>query len=259
MRIADAVREAHDRFPGCSLTEEEFLDDLGDLDLIEIADLEGMYLRCAALRGDPVATLAISAKVGAAATRVLSATSPERADEIAQRICVRLLRPLDGSEAKLAQFRGRASLSAWLRVIAAREVIHALRGPEHGRRAELNLDTMRAPQSSAPHSIDHANYAQVFKTSFQQAFEALSIHDRTLLRQHHRDGIPISKLAVVRNVHRGTLARELAQIRTRLQNAVESELRLTMQLSPNEQAELHGELASQLDASLSRLFREVPG
>lgn len=258
-QLAADVREAQKRYPGCTLEAKEFAALLAQRsDLGEVAHVQDLYVCTAALQGDGVAIAALSSLVGAASARLLTASNPDKVDEVAQRIRVRLLSPLDGSAPKLAQYRGRAALGTWLRVIAARESLLITRSPENARRDDRTMAALRDPCVPTGVQMDRESYVALFKTTFHRHFEALSIHDRTLLRQHYRDGIPIFKLAVVRGVHRGTLARELAQIRGRLENAVSSDMRIALKLSAEEQNRLQGELASQLEASLSRLFRETP-
>lgn len=217
------------------------------------ADLE---LCAEALARSPEALRKVSNRIDAACARVMPAAD---ADEVAQRLRVRLLSPIDGSTAKLGQYKGRASLGTWLRVIAAREALRSLTRPDVARRDEWEIEEFCDPRPASGTLVDRETYTKLFKEAFQQAFGALSIHERTILRQHYRDGIAISKLATVRQVHRGTLARELARVRHRLDTAVSSEVSRSLGICLEEQRELRDEMISQLDVSLSRLFREVPG
>lgn len=209
-----------------------------------------------ALAQTPEALCKISDRIVAACARVVAAAD---ADEVAQRLRVRLLSPVDGSTAKLGQYKGRASLGTWLRVIAAREALRSLSRPEVARRDDWEMDEFCDPRPATGTLVDRETYTKLFKEEFQRAFGALSIHERTILRQHYRDGIAISKLATVRRVHRGTLARELAQVRHRLDAAVSGQISRALGICLEEQHELRDEMISQLDVSLSRLFREVPG
>ncbi len=211
-----------------------------------------------ALAGEAEALADVVAKIDVACQRVMTTGDAARVDEVAQRIRVALLSPLKGGTPRLKQYEGRASLRSWLRVVAAREALQISKRPEVTRWRDWEIEEFCDGSLAAGVAMDRTHFALRFKEAFAAGFESLSIHERTVLRQHYRDGIAISALAKVRRVHRGTLARELAHIRQRLECVVSGELSRLLGISISEQKELRYEMASQLDASLSRLFREIP-
>ncbi len=262
--IVLALDEGHRRFSERPVSEAEFRDYLTvrghDLQATEppTIHLADLYLACAALSGEPSALAAVLRSVEQVGRRVLSTTSHDLARDAVQNIRVRLFSPLDQSPARLRQYRGTAALATWLRVIVVREyqkLAHA-----QGLAGEVVQD-VEALGIAMPADtlLDDARYAEAFKRVFQEQFTGLSIHDRTILRQHYRDGLGISKLATVRRVHRGTMARELAQIRHRLEQAVALHLCRELQINAEDGKALHARVASKVEVSLSRLFDEVPG
>lgn len=258
--IQAALDEARERFPDSPVTREVFEEFLGDrLDAeadeagVSALHLVDLVLTCAALSGQETAIARIESAVRDEVARTLATASPVLLDEIAQTLIVRLLAPLDGSSARLEQFAGRASLRGWLRVIAVRE-FQAQSRHQSGEGADLDLEHLPSLLREASLEVDHARYHDVFKRAFQDCLASLSIHARTMLRQHYREAIPIAHIAKLRNVHRDTVARELAQIRASLQNAVARRLREELGMSEAELRELALGLGSQIELSLSRLF-----
>ena len=261
--VIEALQEGHRRFPQRCLSEAEFREYVSasghDLiaappPLIHLADL---YLACAALAGEPSAVAAVLRSVEQVGRRALSATTLDLASDAVQSIRVRLFSPLDESPARLRQYRGSAALETWLRVIVVREY-QKLAGTQ-GLPREVPMD-VEAIGIAMPADtlLDDAHYLAAFKRAFQEEFSGLSIHDRTILKQHYQDGLGISKLATVRQVHRGTMARELAQIRHCLEQAVASRLCRELQVNAEDGKALHARVASKVDVSLSRLFDELP-
>lgn len=219
---------------------------------LNITDL--VVAHCA-LGGHGDAISAVIQTLRQACNFALRRASTEARDEVFQRVLVRLLSPLDGSAARLIQYRGQASLERWLRVIVAREQQAVIR--ESSAQIETPVvDDL--PDLILDLDIAMANHElrNAFKAAFQTSFASLSVHERLLLRQNFRDGITISDLATLHEVHRNTMARELAQVRARLFTAVTNQLSQRLQVSTNEIRQML--TPADLEVSLSRLFRALP-
>jgi RNA polymerase sigma-70 factor (ECF subfamily) len=101
---------------------------------------------------------------------------------------------------------------------------------------------------------DLPRYIEVFSAALERAFGVLEARDRNLLRLHHVDGLTLDRLGALFQVHRATVARWLAQARSRIFEEVESEVKRTLKLSPSEFQSMLGLVRSYLDASLSGLI-----
>ena len=98
-------------------------------------------------------------------------------------------------------------------------------------------------------------YRQLFRRAFDSAVSSLSVHDRLLIRQHFCDGLTLDEMANLHRVHRATAARQLAKIRDKLFEQTRAVFEAELAVDPREFAELMQLIASQLDASISRLLR----
>lgn len=147
-------------------------------------------------------------------------------------------------------YQGRGDLHGWLKSIAVRM---ALRRREHDARHTSDDDLASLAASSDP-ALDHLRRTAgaELRAAFADALAALSPSDRTLLRQHHLDGVTLDALAASHRVHRATIARRLAAARTQVAALTRDTLVERLALSPSDLASVVRLVASQLDASLRR-------
>lgn len=226
---------------------------------IDSLHLRDLYLSCAALQGCPTAIEIVHKSLRTELSRVWTKAEYDCASEVQQAVLVSLLVSNEGCQPKLSQYQGRASLRSWLRVIVVREYQRTVKGYKKESLGGEDMQVLPGRLLPMDTAMDTNRYVQAFKSVFQECFASLSIHDRTILRQHYRDRITIGKMSQLRNVHRGTMARELAQVRQRLEQSVSSSMWRALEVDSDAAAMLHAQVASQLEISLSRLFREIPG
>ena len=97
-------------------------------------------------------------------------------------------------------------------------------------------------------------YRAEFERAMTDALSVLEERDRLLLRLHLVSQISVEKIGGMYGVAQATASRWLASARERVQMEVTRLLRERLGASPDEIASLAGEVASQIDLSISRLL-----
>jgi RNA polymerase sigma-70 factor (ECF subfamily) len=219
-----------------------------------------LYLAFACLRRDEDAwrelDRAYLAKVPEFVARV--ERSPAFADEVRQRLSEKLAGD-DGeaNEAKLAQYSGRGSLKAWLRIAAIREAHTIVRA---GKRAvDADAVPLRAGGPDPEIALLKQRSAAAFRRAFEEVLSGLSDDDRTLLRLHYIDGLTIDEVGKAFRVSRASAARLLAAARERIVKRVERALRDQLGANAPGAHSLLELVESQLDLSILRHFRSMRG
>ena len=149
-----------------------------------------------------------------------------------QRVRAKLLAPASGAPL-LDRFSGLTSLEQWIRIVAVRLGIDAVRSGT--RRAER--------ERSLPHALPERDpefywMRQLYTTSFERIISRclaeLPVRDRALLKAQVVHGMSLDEQARVWTVHRATVARWLRSARTRLLVSVRTGLKLEAGLSESE-------------------------
>jgi RNA polymerase sigma-70 factor (ECF subfamily) len=222
-----------------------------------------IYLACACSLGDARAASHFerlcAASIAPAVKRL--GASAEEVKEVHQWACQHLLAPrADGGgpqPPRVADFSGRGTLGAWVRVVAVRQAVIFL-----GRqRRELpveddELARKLGPDTGPELAYFKGRYRDEFKAAFADALAALSQSERALLRQHALDGLSIDKLAALYNIHRATAARRVEAARRAVLEQTRSSLGRRLRLDPDEIDSVMRLLESRLDLTLSPLLHE---
>jgi RNA polymerase sigma-70 factor (ECF subfamily) len=175
------------------------------------------------------------------------------ADEIKQALRADLL---VGPDAKILDYAGRGELAAWLRVTATRRALTlARRAGREESLDELLLDhwpDAATPDPERKHL--RATYTAELKTAIREAFAALEVRQRNLLRQHILDELTIDDLARLYRVHRATCARWLADARADLGRGTRKRLVAVLGLPADGVDSLLRFLDSDIELSISRIL-----
>lgn len=183
-------------------------------------------------------------------------------DELTQVMRFDLLVGGDGAP-KIADYAGRGELAAWLRVTATRRALTSLRrGGAAGREESLDeLLLERWPDAAPGPERKHlrARYTAELKRAIREAFAALEVRQRNLLRQHVLDELTIDDLARLYRAHRATCARWLADARADLGKGTRKRLIAALGLPGHELESLLRFLDTDLELSISRIFHSERG
>lgn len=177
--------------------------------------------------------------------------------EIKQRVRERLFVGRDGQQPKLAEYAGLGPLGAWTRMVSVRVALTQLEERQHEPLDPHQLAIETISGGSDPElTYLQSQHQEQFRTALSQAVASLTSEQRNLLRLHLFDGLSIDKLGALFHVHRATAARWLQAAREQVLTATRRNLQEALKLSGSEVDSLVRVMSSQLDLSLSRLFRE---
>lgn len=215
-----------------------------------------LHLAFAARRGDTPAIIRFEREylsgVGGAIARVDA--SEAFVDEIRQRIRTKLLVADDDGPAKLAHYTGQGELQTWLRVVAAREALSAVRG---NGRAAPNDDALLAIEASATGpelGAMRSEYRTQFAAAFTDALGQLEPAQRNLLRLHYLHGLSIDELGGLLRIHRSSAARRIVKARESLLADTRRAMLIKLAIGPTEFEQLMHVVLSRLDLSIERFL-----
>jgi RNA polymerase sigma-70 factor (ECF subfamily) len=257
-RVAAAGRAA---WPGLALTDAALAAHLAERDPPTAEHDADLYLATALASGDRAALAAFEARLVPeidAALRRLRLPGGA-ADEVKQALRVDLLVGPDGVP-RIADYAGRGALVGWLRVTATRHGLKLLRQTQREETLdEILLDHWpdATPNATANPERRHlrTTYTADLKRAVGEAFAALEVRQRNLLRQHLLDELTIDELARLYRVHRATCARWLADARADLGRHTRKRLTDALGVRGDELESLLRFLDSDIELSISRLLR----
>jgi RNA polymerase sigma-70 factor, ECF subfamily len=253
--ISALVRRARAHFPGITCddaTLAEVVARNAEVPADELSD--EIVLAAACVVGDVGAIAELDRHYREQLFALVAGIAGDLADDIMQDVLAKLLVSTDRPP-RLAEYGGCGSLLSWLRVVAAREAISALRRA----RREVDADDERLWGSLlASHDSElaliRAESGAVIKRAFAAAVASLEVRERNLLRQHLLDGLSIDDLAPLYATHRATVARWLRAAREHVWTATEDTLRAELQLTPSQLDSLLRSARDYLDLSLERVL-----
>lgn len=254
--VSTSYVRARAAWPALDVPAEAFTAHLAACGQADNACVEDLYFALACIRRVPGAVELLHADHLADASAVVARNyrDPTLVEDVRQRVAAMLLVAEGDAPCALATYTGRGSLRSWLRVIALRE---ASRITSKRREEPTDADTLfERALAGDDHELLRRKevYRQLFRRAFDTAVRALSVHDRLLIRQHFCDGLTLDEMANLHRVHRATAARQLAKIRDKLFEQTRAVFEAELSVDPREFAELMQLIASQLDASISRLL-----
>jgi len=172
------------------------------------------------------------------------------AGDVKSAVLEKLLAPPD---AKLRQYAGKGPLGAWVKAVATREAMSVERTA--ARRREL-LDA--AGDALTPVDPELAflkrHYRDAFREAFHRAAETLDDDDKLLLRYRFVDELTLPQLAAALGVHRATVARRLASVRTRLFESTRGHLTENLDVARDELTSILRLIQSNFEISVRRLL-----
>jgi RNA polymerase sigma-70 factor (ECF subfamily) len=258
-RIAAAGRDA---WPDVRLSEDVIARNMSDrvkldpetqLENLHDADL---YLAMALAEGDQAALRAFETdlvpQMDIALRRLRLAGGT--ADEVKQALRFELL--VGDGRKKISDYAGRGELAAWLRVTATRKALKAVRRLDREETLdEILLDHWPDATPGPERKHLRSQYTAELKKAIREAFAALEVRQRNLLRQHILDELTIDDLARLYRVHRATCARWLADARADLGKQTRKKLVQALGLgNKDEMDSLLRFLDSDIELSISRIL-----
>jgi len=263
-RIAAAGRAA---WPGVQLAERAIAeqlvarlrDEVGDGTAVPDAEHDAdVYLATALALRDPAALQLFEDRLVPSIHQALRRLRlpASQLDEVMQVLRFDLL--VGDGAPKIADYAGRGELVGWLRVTATRKALSLLRRTNREDALdELLLDHL--PDAAADPAKQHlrATYVAELKKAIREAFAALEVRQRNLLRQHILDELTIDDLARLYRAHRATCARWLADARAELGKHTRKRLVAALGVDRDELDSLLRFLDSDIELSISRILHDA--
>jgi RNA polymerase sigma-70 factor, ECF subfamily len=256
-RLYEAARAAG---PGVHVDRERFAAHVreragaeGDLEALHTTDL---YLACACAGLDARALAAFEERYMAQVPAFLARAprSGATVEDVRQIVRERLFVAAEGKRPKIVEYSGRGSLGSWLRVVTLRTASNLRRGDRPHATLDEAGPAAVMPAVDPELAIIRSRYGTAFDEALRTAFAGLTPRERTLLRMHFVDGVPLDRLGVAFGVHRATVARWIAAAREGLLDRVMAELGERLHLGAAELASLLAVMRSGLDMSLRTML-----
>ncbi len=269
--IEDVVARATERWPGIELASSVFARALATGLLGETpptpAELEGvcgteLFLTTACAAGDRRAIEHLERSYISEVPRAIMRVAADRStrDEVIQRLRTKLLVSTPERRARIAEYRGRGALAAWLRVAALREAITVQRE----RRGEIIPDGMVADHAlakrsagvapSPEHALARARHGADLRKLFADVVAALPPEDRTILRLHYVDALEMDEIGQIFGVHRSTISRRIAKIREHVATTMRKRIRESSRASTSDIESILRLMQTDLGMSIHDVF-----
>ena len=262
-----AIARAHAAWPAGWVPAAAFVEHLrerlpaerGPTEALPALAVEDLYLAFACALGVAPALEAFArtllAEVDAHVARFDASAAFK--DEVRQALAARLLVAAPGEAPAIADYAGRAPLSAWVRIAAIRTALNLRRGKAGAveRAAEREVEEL-ADAGDVELDVIRRRYRPAFEAAVARALAALPVRDRTILRLRVVESVEVDRIAVMYGVHRTTVTRWLADIRAALSDETRRILTAELGATGAELDSLAGLVRSQLHVSLVRLLRE---
>jgi RNA polymerase sigma-70 factor (ECF subfamily) len=262
--LRERIAAARRAWPGIAVGDEAFVDAIGERlgDGEPAAGLaalcvDDLYLACACAAGDARALAAFERRYEgelAATFRSFAAHGSDGAD-LRQVLLERLFVGHDGRPPRIAEYGGRGSLRAWLKIAAVRLRIDRER-VKGDRRDNFADEEDAIAQIEAVDDPElrylKTHYREQFKAAFVAALGQLEPKERALLRLNAVERLSATDIARIYNVHRATAKRWLADARERLVAATQRLLAAQLGDRAIAVASILRLIHSDLDLSLAR-------
>lgn len=259
--------DARAAYPALAITEEalgRFLADRltveGDLAAAVAAlRFRDLYLACACAAGDGHAARAFERAVMPAVRKALARVDPDPVfmDEISETVRVKLLVGAPNELPKIASYLGGGPLTSYAQVVALREAQSEKRRkrPETPIPQDELLDVRFAGGGPELARLER-EVRGPFRAAFADALMELSPRDRNVLRLYLVDDVASETIARMYKVHRGTVARWVTAARERVLSGTRKRLMKELRLGDASVDSLVGQLAEDLDITLSTFLNE---
>jgi RNA polymerase sigma-70 factor (ECF subfamily) len=176
-------------------------------------------------------------------------SSSDFVDEMHQRVLKEILVGDQGVRPRLEGYRGTGPLTAWVKTVAMRQAMKARN--DRPPLADTDALTHAAAAQQSPELVFfQAQHRAAFNAIFAEAFGALEIRERNVLRHKYLDGLTVQQIGALYQVHHSTIVRLLKRTEQQLFEQVRSALRKKLSLS-------QGQLDSAVDALVSGLHQSL--
>jgi RNA polymerase sigma-70 factor (ECF subfamily) len=225
---------------------------------LEGLHIEDLYLAWACGAGVAGAAARFEERCGPRLKAVLAPAvkSADLRAEIRQRVLDVLLVGTIDRPAGILGYGGQGPIDSWTAVVAQRQLTRLLRKDDAEQRAHEGAALEAALSGGVAPEVALAKqrYRAEFERAMADALSTLEERERLVLRLNLVSQISLQDIGKMYGVAQSTASRWLASARDQVQAEVTRLLRQRLGASPDEIASLAGEMASQIDLSISRLL-----
>jgi RNA polymerase sigma-70 factor, ECF subfamily len=218
------------------------------------ASLSDLYLAYGCVLGDPAAVSALDSELIRRIVLLPFGSVPKvrDAEELAQRLRVRVLVGDAEQPPRIASYTGRGPLNAWLRVAAARLAVDLHRAETNP--APVNWSMLTGPIDQELLYLKQT-HADLFGTALDGALGALSKRARTVLRLHFLEGVPVTQLATSYAVSPRSVQRWIVNAQTEVIDQIRATLGTSLELTGSQLESLIGAMQTELVIALRDFFQ----
>jgi RNA polymerase sigma-70 factor (ECF subfamily) len=175
------------------------------------------------------------------------------ADEVRQRVRLRLFVADAGGTPKIASYAGTGPLGAWLRVITIR-CARDLHRATHPASPLTEAIAVASPKPDPELDYLKLRHGADFRAALAEVLGSLDPRQRNLLKLYFLDGLTVEIIGGMFGVNRSTITRWLADIRGRIRDETHRLLRTRLGIGDSELDHLWGVVESRMDLSLRGLL-----
>jgi RNA polymerase sigma-70 factor (ECF subfamily) len=165
---------------------------------------------------------------------------------------------LAGPRPRITGYSARSTLLHWLRVVATRAAITALR-----RTTAPAGDALLADLADAGDNPEllatKLRFGGELQRALEESLEKLPRRSKTILRMHYIDGLNIEAIGAVYQVHRATVARWLIAIREEVLVGLRERFAISARATSADLRSLFFALQGELHVSLNRVLGSQSG
>jgi RNA polymerase sigma-70 factor, ECF subfamily len=249
--LAALMTRARERWPTIVCTEDLEAYFAERLQPADSAHAEDLYLACACATGSTAAIAVLEREYLTQVAHAVRHLGAERdfTDEVTQIVRERLLVGDHERGPKIREYSAKGSIAGWIRVIAVRIAVDLRRATS--RMTSAVPEDLISASAAADAVYVKRRYRAVLQDAINRAIVDLSDEQRVLLRQHFVEGITFDALATAAGVHKVTIWRQIATVRSRIVGSMRSALGVGSLVGANEFESILRTVQSQLDFSLS--------
>lgn len=224
---------------------------------LETLNAEELYLAWACGTGSDVAIGLFERRYlkTARAAIVRLRLSNVELDEVMQALATHLL-VADKRKPRIASYEGVGPLASWVRSAATRLAISKARRLRPQTTDELEALTELEVATGDPElDLIRQRFRTEFKAIFPQALATLTAEDRTLLRLHHIDEVPLDKIGLLFSLHKSNVSRRLSRVRAELLETTRALMRQHLRVDETQLDSLMRLVDDDLNLSLETFLR----
>lgn len=180
-------------------------------------------------------------------------------DDVCQSVRIHLLLGTSESGPQLAEYTGRGSLLNWIRVIAVRMALKQGGAVREKVLEENTIDALEAmPSSEGGTDLELIKRRHVpdFLQAMYEAFAELSDEQRKHLRLHYIERVSTTRMGMQLGKSQSVISRRLKTTRKVVRDGTKRRLKEWLELSSKEFTSLFDIIESQLDLSISQIFKK---